>query len=170
MENFDPKELAKKEIEEIKRTGKYPKRFLCLPPYFCRIKKDNDYLNESNPFENNNVLKIKKEFLGINKTHDKITHEIDFGVLYILNALGTELYKIGITKNFERRFRDLANASPIPLVVVKYALCDNPHLVEINLQNKFKKQLFKNEWFELSYDDFKYCSDFINRYYNIDEV
>lgn len=70
------------------------------------------------------------------------------GVIYLINAIGTDYYKIGISGNLKRRLRDLSSANPfnIQLLVFK----DDLHAFDTEqfLHEKYHKYAIKNEWFD----------------------
>jgi hypothetical protein len=75
------------------------------------------------------------------------------------------LFKIGHSKLFKRRFRDINANSPLPLVVVKYGKCDNPDLLEDYLHDIFKNKYFKNNWYSLDKNDFILIEDIFSRFF-----
>lgn len=143
------------------QRDRYSASYRCLPASFGNTKTDNFallkmecplYVGEGV------VLEPHPDALGENKKSSKISTNIEFGDIYVVWAIGTTLYKIGVSTNFLRRFKDLSASSPLPLQVVKYARCDNPHLLEGHLHGVFADRLFKNEWFSLDQG----CIDTIN--------
>lgn len=162
--------MTEKEEREILITGKFPKRYQYLPVNFWG-KTDNEAVRVFGDPMNvqDGVLIAKQNVLGLptEKKTPKIENKIDFGCLYILHADGTALYKIGISKNFTRRFRDICAESPLPIRVVKFAKMDNPHLVESYLHNNFSNKRFKNDWFQLSDNELLEAINFIDKFYNI---
>lgn len=147
---------------------KYPASFTYLPHDFCEKRTDNRELLElgtglyREPFQ---VLEPSPMALGINTKSTKLSTTIDFGEIYVIWAIGTTLYKIGVSTDYRRRFKDLSAASPLPLTTVKYAKCDHPHFLESHLHERFAGQLFKNEWYSLGADDLKAVSDVFDRYF-----
>lgn len=147
---------------------KYPASFTCLPSDFSSKRTDNTILLDvgaeifKTPFS---ALEPDARALGLNKKSIKLSTVIGFGEIYILWAVGTTLYKIGVSTDFRRRFKDLSSASPLPLIPVKYARCDNPHLLESKLHELFAAKLFKNEWFSLGEGDLTVVAEVFDRYF-----
>ncbi len=153
----------------MKTIEKYPKRFTYLPHDFEKHNSHNKTLKTIgiNNFKLiDNVFVVPKEYLGLNKPNPTIQKTIEFGEIYILNAIGTSLYKIGHSGNFKRRYRDIVNASPIPIRVVKYAKCDNPNMLENYIHDNLKGKYFKNEWFSLDKKDLDKIDSIFNRYFH----
>jgi Meiotically up-regulated gene 113 len=150
------------------RPMKYPASFTFLPSDFGSKRTDNSaLLNVSaeifkTPFS---ALEPDALVLGINKKSIKLSTVIGFGEIYIIWAVGTTLYKIGVSTDFRRRFKDLSSVSPLPLVPVKYARCDHPHLLESKLHELFAAKLFKNEWFSLGEADLIVVEEEFDRYF-----
>ena len=116
------------------------------------------------------VLKPATKALGVNKRSRRVSTQFSFGEFYVIWAIGTSLYKIGVSNNFERRFKDLAANSPLPLRVVKYARCDNPHLIEERLHALLRDRLFKNEWFSLDGEHLATIEAFLSPYFEETEA
>lgn len=155
--------------KEIQETGKYPKTFQYLPSD-CVFDTDNANIlkiDNDPTIVKAGALFIKDNLLGINKKSKAFVKTLEWGSIYIIMAKGTCLYKIGITDNIKRRFKDLSSASPLPLTIIKYAQCDHPHLLENKLHEMFAHKLVKNEWFQLHENDLFECFRFIDQYYNL---
>jgi len=147
---------------------KYPARHTYLPSNFGSRPSDNSKVLIAGPNiydETFSKLTPSSVALGVNKKSVKTNTIIAFGEIYIVWAVGTSLHKIGVSTDFNRRFRDLSSYSPLPLEVVKYGRCDNPHLLESHLHKKFAHLLFKNEWFSLSDDELSEIDEVFDRYF-----
>ena len=84
-------------------------------------------------------------------------------LLYIIQIKNTNIYKIGITNNLNKRLSELQVGNPSELIFVK--LWKHPQLKKIQnyeriLHNYYKKSgcLIRGEWFYLSQADIKYLS------------
>lgn len=171
------KQKAERIRKEIQETNKYPASFQYLPvDIYERFKTDNENILSVDRYpteiDKDGHLCIKNELLGINNNFKKqlfknLTVDIEWGILYILHAKGTKLYKIGVTTDFKKRFRDITCASPIPICVLKHAQCDNPHLLERSLHEMFAAKLAKNEWFQLTDDELFRALAFVDQFYNV---
>jgi len=107
-------------------------------------------------------LVIKPELLGVNKKSSKVSTKIAFGTIYIINAKGSDLYKIGVSTCFDRRFKDLNAASPLPLCICLHLECHNPHIIESFIHDSLKSVYFKNEWFQLDESQYQFCLKTMN--------
>ena len=72
------------------------------------------------------------------------------GLVYVIRAGQTNLYKIGRTTNIDRRLRQLQTMNSQPLTVVKLIQCHDAIAVESAFHQKFKLYRRQGEWFELS--------------------
>ena len=140
-----------------------------MPSSFEAVKTDNRTLrmatDSGNIFCAECLLEPKPELLGITDAFKHEVKAIRNGCFYVIHAMGTNLFKIGITSSIVRRFRDLSAASPLPLQIAFYGECHEPRDVEVYFHNIFKKQHFKNEWFALSSGDLSMIVDFMARHY-----
>ena len=153
--------------EEVLSWEKYPRNFRLLPIGFGVEQTDTTELKKNgfDLFETSEILKPKKSLLGKKRRKTIKLKEVKWGEVYILNAIGTSLFKIGHSINFKRRFRDISASSPLPLRVVKYGMCDNPNLLEDYIQNIYEEKYFKNDWFSLSEKDVEDIEIIFNEYF-----
>ncbi|MDM9583149.1 GIY-YIG nuclease family protein [Nostoc sp. GT001] len=72
------------------------------------------------------------------------------GTVYLINAKGTNRYKIGYTNRpFEQRLTELSGGqSPFPLIATKTILVEDAHTIELGLHHKFTSFRKHGEWFE----------------------
>lgn len=82
------------------------------------------------------------------------------GLVYVIRAGETNLYKIGRTTNIDRRLRQLQNMNSQTLSVVKLIHCHDACATESFLHSKFKSYRCQGEWFKLSPS----AIDFINNF------
>jgi predicted GIY-YIG superfamily endonuclease len=73
------------------------------------------------------------------------------GFVYILKS-DFGVYKIGRTKDLERRLRDF-RIFPKEFELVHSIACEDEVKVEKDLHERYKDKKVRNEWFELSDDD-----------------
>jgi hypothetical protein len=71
------------------------------------------------------------------------------GYIYLLHAVGTNRYKIGLTKNVVRRIAALAKQSPFPVEVIHHYQTNDMKREESLLHDAFKEYRVHGEWFEL---------------------
>lgn len=75
------------------------------------------------------------------------------GQVYIINAIGTSMYKIGFSDSVETRLRSLQTGSPSRLRLVHTMQHNNEREIERLLHTIFAKKRSHNEWFSLSDDE-----------------
>lgn len=75
------------------------------------------------------------------------------GSVYLINAVGTNRYKIGITTNIEARLSQLTKQSPFPLQIEIAFDSFDIRRDEKTLHEKFKKLRVFGEWFDLADED-----------------
>lgn len=89
------------------------------------------------------------------------------GYVYIINQLKTDFYKIGITKNADRRIKQLQTGNPIQLEykkVFKYSGREKIYRVEKKIHNWLKPYKHQSEWFRLK--NYNYFEGKINKFIN----
>ncbi|MBN3948450.1 MAG: GIY-YIG nuclease family protein [Nostoc sp. NMS7] len=73
------------------------------------------------------------------------------GWIYLINAVGTNRYKIGKTSSISRRVAELTYQSPYPLEIVMYFQSNYPSADERALHRKFANSRVHGEWFEFDF-------------------
>lgn len=84
--------------------------------------------------------------------------------IYIVKIEGHDLYKIGVSQNTDRRFKDLSSATPFNLITEINSSIKNAYDLEIILHNIFKHKHVKNEWFNLTRCELDACIYKINEW------
>jgi hypothetical protein len=79
------------------------------------------------------------------------------GFIYLVQAVGTNKFKIGRATDVIRRIRELQVGSPLKIRYVYHAYVQNANLCEMELHNKFSRQREIGEWFALTQEDIKFC-------------
>jgi hypothetical protein len=93
------------------------------------------------------------------------------GYLYIINAIGTDYYKIGMSNRVENRLQGLQTSSPFQLKIIKKFVCVNKRLVEKSIHAYLKNKKIRSEWFELLENDLNDCIKKVNELiYEIDKT
>ena len=82
------------------------------------------------------------------------------GYVYLLRGQG--YYKIGLTKNVDRRIGEISPTVPFETEIVCIIATDDIHGTEAELHNKFADKRVKGEWFELADEDVNYISALSN--------
>jgi len=98
------------------------------------------------------VLHVAKEI-----THEAAERNLkmDHGSVYVIEAVGLGLYKIGMTNDFANRFSAYATSCPVdcrPVLVAGMPLMFVAP-VEAALHSRFIEKRVKGEWFRLSPED-----------------
>ena len=73
--------------------------------------------------------------------------------LYVINAVGTNRYKIGFTKDLKSRLRSFRTAMPTKVDLIFYVWTLDYLYLEKLLHNDFKDKRVRGEWFEFDNDD-----------------
>lgn len=79
------------------------------------------------------------------------------GFIYLVQAVGTDKFKIGRATDVTRRIRELQTSCPLKIRYVYHAYVQNANLCEMELHNKFSRQREIGEWFALTQEDIKFC-------------
>lgn len=76
------------------------------------------------------------------------------GIVYLLNAWGTDKYKIGITKgDVNKRMKQLQTGCPDEIVLTKLYECEHYRKLEGWMHRKFSSKRIEGEWFILEDED-----------------
>ena len=107
-------------------------------------KKHNEHILEHN---NKRQIELYNEMKSCFCKPSKETKEKQSGYIYIMECGGK--YKIGLSKNVERRKKELNNR-PFPVnIIYKSKLINDVYLIEEELHHCFKEQRINGEWFNL---------------------
>jgi len=80
----------------------------------------------------------------------------DKPILYLMHALGTDRWKIGITNNIRNRWYSVHSQSPFDITVCKICICDSRDTakkLEYQFMQQNKNRFVKGEWFICNYVD-----------------
>ncbi|MEZ9564837.1 GIY-YIG nuclease family protein [Vibrio artabrorum] len=80
--------------------------------------------------------------------YDKLTEE--YADVYLVKAVDSGIYKIGVTTNLEKRIRQLQNFHHEKLILV--ASAKGGKKTEAKLHKHFSDDVVKGEWFKLTCD------------------
>ncbi|MBI3933230.1 MAG: GIY-YIG nuclease family protein [Acidobacteria bacterium] len=78
-------------------------------------------------------------------------YSVPHGIVYLLK-MGLH-YKIGKTKDFEKRLDQIRLLLPEPVEVIHKIETDDPDGIEVYWHNRFSGKRKKGEWFSLSDED-----------------
>lgn len=73
--------------------------------------------------------------------------------VYLIRCEENNYYKIGITKNIERRIKQIQTGTPDKIYLVEKYESEHSSKIEKALHNFFSPYHRNNEWFELSLED-----------------
>lgn len=96
------------------------------------------------------------------------TKASSIGYVYILNVTDTNIYKIGYSKNANKRIDSIKTSSPLEIELLKVYKCYNALQVEKELHNLFKPNRTNREWFKLNSNDLDILQNFVSDFF-IDE-
>jgi len=74
----------------------------------------------------------------------------DKPILYIMHALGTDRWKIGITSNVNNRWYSIQSQSPVDITLYKVFICDSrgtAKKLEYQFMQQNQNRFIKGEWF-----------------------
>lgn len=137
-----------KDCGKFKPMSEFPKRLSGLPMSIC---KECRSLQNS---QNASLRKVRRKFrLAANSRSLHIV-----GTIYLIQAVGTSLVKIGFTKgDIDRRLRQLQGGSPLPLVAV--ASFRGAMSEERGLHRRFADFNVHDEWFQMTGDLLDYVNE-----------
>ena len=69
--------------------------------------------------------------------------------VYVINAVGTDFYKIGMSRDAENRLKDLQVGSPYDLRVIAKIETDKAVVVERKIHSTLHNMRVRGEWFEI---------------------
>jgi hypothetical protein len=69
--------------------------------------------------------------------------------IYVINIKGSNIYKIGVSSNSQRRIFDLRAANPFPIDVIYVQKSLFPAQLERKIHNHLSDKHIKNEWFKI---------------------
>ena len=73
--------------------------------------------------------------------------------IYIACIKEHNLYKIGVSQNVQRRFRDISNLSPFAIEIIFTKEIPKPYDLELKIHKSQEKNYIKSEWFKLTEDE-----------------
>lgn len=87
--------------------------------------------------------------------------------VYIIEVRDSGLFKIGITKDINKRLSQLQTSNPYEFYLFDFFITIKNRELEKLLHEKFRLNRYKREWFKLNQDEVreacKFASSFINR-------
>jgi len=70
--------------------------------------------------------------------------------IYLIKSLNEGVYKIGVSKNPNKRLNDLQTGNPSPIKILYLYESENAYKIEKALHNRYSHFNTHLEWFELS--------------------
>ena len=99
-----------------------------------------------------NTTKAEKQEQALQRELEKMK-----GFVYLMRS-GNGYYKIGVSKDVERRLNDLRRQFPISIEIIHYFRSYNYISAERFLHEKFSSKRLEYEWFELSAKDVEWIT------------
>ena len=124
------------------------------------IKGLSNFLKTNSPVEISDLNKQirdqfkRKEIKSAEK--DSIIENKNYGVVYLLKIKNKPQYKIGVTKDLNKRLNQISPKMPFELKIEHKIESDNIYSLEEKLHNKFEDKQIKGEWFKLNENDVSY--------------
>lgn len=72
---------------------------------------------------------------------------------YIFHIDNSDLWKLGVSQNIERRLRDINNSMPFTVSLIYSQKIENTYKFEELIHDQYKSKFIQNEWFKLTEDD-----------------
>ena len=133
-----------KQYREITKTDIYVKNIR------CKGNKKGSKASSINDYRLVNARNVNKKRFPVSN-------------IYIFKIDKLKLYKIGVSQNVDRRFRDIYNSMPFDLEIEFTKKVKDAYLLESKLHKQFETKSIKNEWFLLKKSDLdkiiKICQD-----------
>jgi mRNA-degrading endonuclease YafQ of YafQ-DinJ toxin-antitoxin module len=111
--------------------------------------------NVNNPKQKYKKAKQIKKILEKEKVVEN-TIKNNIGIVYLLKIKDKQQYKIGVSKQFKKRYNKLNTLMPFELITVNKIKSNNIFKLEKSLHEKFKDKRIKGEWFKLEPKDVEY--------------
>lgn len=70
--------------------------------------------------------------------------------IYLIKSLNEGVYKIGVSKNPNKRLKALQTGNPSPVEILYLYETENAYKIEKSLHNRYSHFNTHGEWFELS--------------------
>lgn len=86
----------------------------------------------------------------------------DSNYVYLINAVKTDKFKIGVTVNIKKRIADMQTSCPYRLRLVHACYSSQAYEVEKQLHERFAKQRVILEWFEFTTNEVKAVIELLN--------
>lgn len=83
----------------------------------------------------------------------------DRAYVYLLKVSSEGIYKIGVSRNVERRVKQLQTGNPEPIEIVKTFLSQYPYKIENVLHRRYRLNHVQGECFYLSKDDIEHFEE-----------
>lgn len=119
--------------------------------FYCGCREEVlllDHAYTEREYNTRPVVKFKNDW----GETEKFTHK---GFVYIIKMAGTNMYKVGISKDPEARLGQLQIGNPFKLTIVNRFSDSKPKLLEHVLHLVLSDKNKRGEWFELTKSEYK---------------
>ena len=118
------------------------------------------------------LVRINCERNRLSLMEYKYDGEILFGFVYLINAVGTTFYKIGMSNSdLKSRIGSMQCGCPFKMIVIKTIRINekNTRSIERKIQNKFITHRVHGEWFDLRGERLESVIDVMDEFEEIDK-
>jgi hypothetical protein len=84
--------------------------------------------------------------------------------VYIIEVRDSQLFKIGITKDINKRLSQLQTSNPYEFYLFDFFITNQNRELEKLLHEKFRLNRYKREWFKLNQNEVKEACKFANNF------
>ena len=70
--------------------------------------------------------------------------------IYLIKSLNEGIYKIGVSKNPNKRLKEVQTGNPAPVEIIQLYESEIAYKIETALHNRYSHYNTHGEWFELS--------------------
>ena len=81
--------------------------------------------------------------------------------LYIVHVVGSDMYKIGATRDFRSRLKNMQTGNPYVIEIFNFYHRSNYHELESLLHKKYKEKSIGGEWFRFNRIDLEEIDEYL---------
>lgn len=136
--------------------------------YFAQVVSGTELVGDSQIEEHNRAIRRKhgldldaSNFADRPAPKPKRTRRMASGFVYLMT--NGDLFKIGVSKDVERRRREIENASGFPVEIVSSGFYDDMLGAELEFHDRYREMRRRGEWFELTPEQVASISDELER-------
>lgn len=92
------------------------------------------------------------EMIAWFRSHERLPWKMG-GYIYLINRVGSDEYKIGMSVDLARRLAELQVSNGGELAITHFVATNWPDELEETMHSHFRSQRLRGEWFRLSEND-----------------